>query len=72
MAKGGIKMAINKQWGPKIFEEYYYIKPSGEVACEINEDLIWDREIINYGNCFKTKEEAKEKAIEIRELFKNR
>ena len=50
----------------KLGEEYYSISTYGEVGVyEFYDDNV-DKELINFGNYFKTKEEAERKAFEIR------
>lgn len=50
---------MEKQWRPKIDEEYYYIDDEGIVdSCENMGDEI-DKHFIKIGNCFKTEKEVK-------------
>ena len=65
--KKQIEECDNKVWKPnKLSLEYYSISADGKVdRYEFCNDSI-DKELINFGNCFKTKEIAERKAFEIR------
>lgn len=65
--KKQIEECDNKVWKPnKLDEKYYSISTYGEVGVyEFYGDNV-DKELINFGNYFKTKEEAERKAFEIR------
>lgn len=56
--KGQLKLVEGKEiWQPKEDEQYWTITDNGEVWNTHN-DTTNDREVISYGNYFKTKEEA--------------
>ena len=65
--KKQIEECDNKVWKPnKLSLEYYSISADGKVdRYEFCNDSI-DKELINFGNCFETKEIAERKAFEIR------
>ena len=48
----------SKVWKPKERESYYYVENVGEVLGDCNTNHEVDKNRINLGNCFKTKEEA--------------
>jgi hypothetical protein len=55
--------------GPKDGENYFYISGSGLVNNTVNMDGEWDRSSINFGNYFKTEEQAQEAAQKVKELL---
>jgi hypothetical protein len=59
------------KWEPKMGETYYFIDTLGEVSCTRNNTLNLDPTRIKYGNCFSTKEQAKEAAEKLKEFFKS-
>ena len=64
--KKQIEECDKKSWKPnKLDEKYYSISTYGEVGVyEFYDDDV-DKELINFGNYFKTKQEAERKAFEI-------
>ena len=65
--KKQIEECDKKSWKPnKLDEKYYSISTYGEVGVyEFYDDDV-DKELINFGNYFKTKEEAERKSFEIK------
>lgn len=61
---------IRREWRPVYGETYYYIGFCGEVSPTTNFNYDSDKVLFGFGNCFKTKEEAEERAIGIRKTFK--
>ena len=61
---------IKTVWRPKFNQIYYYVEPYGEVKPTRSLDNDFDKKLFDFGNYFKTKEEAEQKAIEVRQLFK--
>lgn len=60
------KYGMPKRWRAEKGEEYYIIESDGEII-EIDEDfLVFDDNLFNLGNYFKTKEEA-QKVIDSKE-----
>jgi hypothetical protein len=59
------------KWEPKMGETYYFIDTLGEVSYTRNNTLNLDPTRIKYGNCFPTKERAKEAAEKLKEFFKS-
>lgn len=57
-------------WRPQKNEEYYFVTSCGAVVCSHNDESQLDKKLFDFGNCFKTEEEAEQKAIKFRELFK--
>ena len=64
--KKQIEECDNKVFEPKLGEEYYLILRTGKVNMyEFSNDNT-DKKLINFGNYFKTKEEAERKRFEIK------
>lgn len=61
---------VKKVWKPKYTEIYYYVGPYGEVESTRNLNHDSDKKLFDFGNCFKTEDEANQKAVEFRQLFK--
>ena len=61
---------VKTVWRPKFNQKYYYVGACGEVESMCNLDNDFDKKIFEICNYFKTKEEAEQKAVEVRELFK--
>lgn len=64
--KKQIEECDNKVWKPNEGDKYYVVSIKGMVLKYkfINDNV--DKELINFGNYFKTKEEAERKAFEIK------
>jgi hypothetical protein len=62
-----IKQPEPEKWKPKEGERFYFIGVQGEVA-EAIYDVDWAKEC-EFGNCFRTKEQAQEAAEKVRELL---
>lgn len=62
-----------KKWIPAENEEYYYITSNLETMFNVFCDDEYDKDLIEIGNCFKTKEEAQSVADKIKYtlMFKN-
>ena len=58
LAKDWEVVEESKAWKPKQGETYYYVENVGEVLGDCNTNHEVDKNRINLGNCFKTKEEA--------------
>lgn len=65
----GLKNKIKKVWKPKYFEMYYFVDSRGRVERirYLCDDI--DKNLLKFVNCFKTKEEAEKRAIEVRKIF---
>lgn len=63
------KTLIHYQWKPQFREKYYIVTAAFHVSTETYIDDDIDNMLIAVGNCFKTKEEALEKAKKIKEVF---
>lgn len=61
---------IKTVWEPKYSELYYYVGSYGVVESTWNSNHDSDKNRFAICNYFKTKEEAEQKAIKFRELFK--
>ena len=63
--KKQIEECDNKVWKPNKGDKYYLISVNGKVNRYEFYDGNVDKELINFGNYFKTKQEAERKAFEI-------
>lgn len=69
----GLKKVIDEtiaeltKW-PQRGDEYYYIKGNGEILRTHYNDVIFDKERLEFGNMFKTKEEAEFKREQLKVL----
>ena len=61
---------IKTIWRPQENEKYYFVTSCGAVVYTYNYDSQLDKALFDFGNYFKTEEEANQKAIEVRQLFK--
>ena len=64
--KKQIEECDKKVFEPKLGEKYYSILPNGKIYMYEFFNDNFDKEIIDFGNYFKTKEEAERKSFEIR------
>lgn len=64
-----IEKMVKIKWIPKISEEYYYIDSYGQADKSVNFGDEFDEKRIKFGNCFKTFEEAEDKAVEIMKVL---
>lgn len=60
---------MENNWKPAVGEDYWLVGESFEPIRETNDGVPGDDEIINSGNCFKTKEEAQAVADKFRKLL---
>lgn len=67
-----LQSKVKKVWKPKFNQIYYYVGPYGEVKPTRNLDCDYDKKLFEIYNYFKTKEEAEQKAMKIRQLFKDK
>ena len=60
---------VKERWKPKNGESYFFISGDGLVNLSDWDNDVFDNYYYNFGNCFRTKEEA-EKALErVKELL---
>ena len=64
------KRIIEYKWKPKDGEDYYVINTFFKVLRFTWQSYSFDFDLLKSGNCFKTKEEAEDKAKEILEILK--
>lgn len=57
-------------WVPKFGESYWFVSSLFEVVGESNLGCSFDMERIDVGNCFRTEEEARKAAEEVRKCLK--
>lgn len=65
------KQLVDWKWRPKDGEVYWVISSDGGVETYTWYDYPKDRGCFNFGNCFKTKEEAKTMAEKVWKLLKS-
>lgn len=65
-----LQSEVKEMWKPKYTEIYYYVGLYGEVESTRNLNHASDKKLFELCNCFKTEEEAEQKAVEFRQLFK--
>lgn len=61
---------VKTPWRPQEDEKYYFVTSRGSVAYTYNYNSSVDKESFDFGNCFKTEDEAEKKATKVRELFR--
>lgn len=59
-----------KRWKPEYKERYYYVNSIGIVRDNIWCNLDDDTSLYEFGNCFKTKDEAEAMKDKIKEILK--
>lgn len=59
------------RWKPRLVEHYYYITTKGEIMEEVWYKLDTDNSRYEFGNCFKTFEEAETARDKIEDLLKH-
>lgn len=64
------KQFVEWRWKPKRNEEYWAITPEGDIDLYRWEDAIDDSKYYDFGNCFRTREEAEAMAEKIKKLLK--
>ena len=67
-----LKNKVKKVWRPQEDEKYYFVTSHGTVDYTYNYDTQVDKELFDFGNCFKTEEEAEKKVVEVRRVLKNK
>ena len=65
-----LKNKVKTPWRPQEDEKYYFVTSRGSVAYTYNYNSSVDKESFDFGNCFRTEEEAEKKAIEVGKIFK--
>ena len=65
-----LKNKVKTPWRPQENEKYYFITSCGTVDDTYNYNSRVDKESFDFGNCFKTEEEAEKKVVEIRRILK--
>lgn len=64
------EIKLPKRWKPKYKERYYYVNSIGIVRDNIWCNLDDDTSLYEFGNCFKTKDEAEAMKDKIKEILK--
>ena len=57
------------RWKPRLVDHYYYITTRGEVMEEVWYNIDTDNSRYEFGNCFKTFEEAEAARYKIKEML---
>lgn len=60
------------RWKPKYRDYYYYIASNGIIKQEMSNNTALDDSYYEFGNCFKTFEEAETTRDEIKELLNHK
>lgn len=66
----GKKQVIDWRWKPKEGDRYYIIGDDGDVVPDTWDGCDLDADRYNFGNCFRTEEEAKAMAEKVKKLLK--
>lgn len=64
------KQVVDWKWEPKENDSYYYIDIDGDIIDYIWKGDDYDVDCYNFGNCFRTREEAKVAAEKVKKLLK--
>lgn len=64
------KQLVDWKWKPKEKDSYYYIDIDGDIMHDTWDDVDEDAGRYNFGNCFRTEEEAKVMAEKVKKLLK--
>lgn len=64
------KQLVKYRWKPEMLEAYWVVSGNGHVTVLNWEDLSTDNDYLDYGNCFKTKEEAYAMSEKVKQLLK--
>jgi len=67
------KPKFNEPWNPEEDQKYYSLDYEGDIGCTEFENWRMDYARFDFGNCFKTREQAEQRAKEIKvyNLLKN-
>lgn len=64
------KQVVDRKWKPRENDSYYFIDNDGDILDYVWEGDDYDTDLYNFGNCFRTHEEAEVMAEKIKELLK--
>ena len=64
------EIKLDEKWKPKEKQAYWYVDIEGHLANDLFDDSIFDNDMYNFGDYFKTKEEAEIAAKKIKHLLK--
>ena len=64
------EIKLDEKWKPKEKQAYWYVDIGGHLANDLFDDSIFDNDMYNFGDCFKTEEEAEIAAKKIKHLLK--
>ena len=66
------RYGIPKRWRAEKDNKYYYIDEKGEIVKDYDNNYSSDEELYNFGNYFKTEEEAEKYRDRIEKMLTNR
>lgn len=70
MVAAGFIEEVDERWKPKKGDEYFYVDKDGQVG-EYHWVGFWfDNILFDFGNCFRTREEAEAAAERVKEALK--
>lgn len=64
------KQVVDWKWEPKEGDDYYYIDNDGDIISDNWDEMPTDADRYNFGNCFRTEEEAEVMAEKVKKLLK--
>ena len=64
------KQVVDWKWEPKEGDDYYYIDNDGNIISDNWDEMPTDADRYNFGNCFRTEEEAEVMAEKVKKLLK--
>lgn len=64
------KQVVDWKWEPKEGDDYYYIDNDGDIWSDTWDECPIDDDRYDFGNCFKTKEEAEAAAERVKKALK--
>ena len=64
------EIKLDEKWKPKEKQAYWYVDIEGHLTNDLFDDSIFDNDMYNFGDYFKTKEEAEIAAKKIKHLLK--
>lgn len=64
------KRLVYRRWEPKENDSYYYIDNDGDIVPDTWDEFTADDDRYDFGNCFRTEEEARAMAEKVKKLLK--
>lgn len=66
------KQLVDWRWKPEKYKKYWAIYTNCEVMAFEWDDDSFDKESFDFGNCFRTREEAGAMAVKVKKLLKEK